>query len=271
MARPSRGPADRDSDPSEPIVERTFSHLARLLPLALVPLATALFRARELLTTGETNGVSLRASFPVYRYDLWSFVDAPRGGGVTVSLPFGSLEPLPLLVPVIGAYVVVSGALSAGYFGSIADGITTGRFDFVASVRRFGPRMILLEALVVVALAVLFLPLLVVPPLFVVAVLAALVVSYLYFPTVYVLALEDRRIASAARRARSLVDEHRPLGFFFAVALVTAVCSVPVSLLAHAGPSGAVAAALVAAPLGLAFNVATALRVAELAEIETIE
>ena len=271
MDRPSRGPSDRDPDPTDSLVERTVSHLSRLLPLALVPLATALFRARDLLATGRTAGVSLRASFPVYRYDLWSFVDAPRGGGVTVSLPFGSVDPLPLLLPLIGAYVVVSGALSAGYFGSIAAGITTGRYDFVAAVRRFGVRMILLEALVVAALAALFLPLLVVPPLFVVAVLAALVASYLYFPTVYVLALEDRGIESAARRARELVDRHRPLGFFLAVAVVTALCSVPVSLLAHAGPLGAVAAAIVAAPLGLAFNVATALKVAEMADVDTVE
>ncbi|TKX73806.1 hypothetical protein EXE46_12315 [Halorubrum sp. GN11_10-6_MGM] len=271
MSQPSSGPADRDTGPTEPIVERTVAHLARLLPLALVPLATALLRARELLATGNANGFSLRASFPVYRYDLWSFVDAPRGGGVSVSLPFGSLEALPLLVPAIGAYVVVSGALSAGYFGSIAAGITTGRFDFVAALRRFGVRVILLEAIVVMAFAVLFLPLLLFPPLFVVALVAALVVSYLYFPTVYVLVLEDRGIESAVLRARELVDGHRPLGFFLAVAVVTAICSVPVSLLAHAGPIGAVAAAVVAAPLGLAFNVATALKVAEMAGIETVE
>ena len=268
MAEPSTG-SSADTPPPKPILQRTFAHFGRLLPLALVPLATALFRARELLATGRTNGLSLRASFPVYRYDLWSFVDAPSGDGVTVSLPFGAVDPVPLLVPLIGAYVVVSGALSAGYFGSIAAGITTGRFDFVAAVRRFGARMILLEAFVVLALAALFLPLLLFPPLFVVAVLAALVVSYLYFPTVYVLALEDRGIESAARRARALVDEHRPLGFFLAVAVVTALCSVPVSLLAHAGPGGAVAAAVVAAPLGLAFNVATALKVAEMADVET--
>jgi hypothetical protein len=270
MAEPSAGPS-ADAPSPEPILRRTFAHLSRLLPLALVPLATALFRARELLATGRADGLSLRASFPVYRYDLWSFVDGPSGGGVTVSLPFGAVGPLPILVPLIGAYVVVSGALSAGYFGGIADGITTGRFDFVAAVRRFGARMILLEALVVLALAAVFLPLLVVPPLFVVAIIAALVLSYLFFPTVYVLALEDRGIESAARRARALVDEHRPLGFFLALAVVTAVCSVPVSLLAHAGTGGAVAAAVVAAPLGLAFNVATALKVAEMAGVETVE
>jgi len=87
------------------------------------------------------------------------------------------------------------------------------------------------DALVIVALAAVFLPLLVVPLLFVVAIaiLAALVLSYLFFPTVYILVLEDRGIESAARRARAreLVRRHQPLGFFLFVAVVTAVCSVP--------------------------------------------
>ena len=271
MSTPSSDSPDTGADPTAPIAERTASHLGRLLPLAFVPLATALFRARELFATGSVNGVSLRASFPVYRYDVWNFLEAPRGGGLSVSLPFGTLEPLTLLVPLLGAYVLVSGLLSAGYFGSIADGVTTGRFDFVANVRRFGARTVTLEALVVLALAAAFLPLVIVPPLFVAAILAALVLSYLYFPTVYVLVLEDRGIGSALGRARDLVRQHRPIGFFLSVAFVTALCSVPLSLVARIGPVGGLLAAVVAAPLGLAFNVATALKVAEMAGIETVE
>ncbi|EMA58982.1 hypothetical protein [Halorubrum kocurii] len=271
MAQPSGSPRDDAPSPPEPIFERTFAHVSRLLPLALVPLATALLNVSDLLATARMDGFSVRASFPVYRYDLWSFVESPDHGGLSVSVPFGTLESLPVLVPLLGAYVVVSGVLSAGYFGSIADGLTTGRFDFVAGVRRFAVRMVVLEALVVVALAAVFLPLVVVPPLFVVAVLAVLALSYLFFPTVYVLVLEDRGIESAARRARELVRRQQPIGFFLFVAVVTAICSVPVSLLAHAGAVGAVLAAIVAAPLGLAFNVATALKVAEMAGVETIE
>ncbi|ELZ35443.1 hypothetical protein [Halorubrum distributum] len=271
MAEPSAGPSADAPPAPEPIVERTFAHLSRLLPLALVPLATALLKVSDLFAASRTNGISIRASFPVYRYDLWSFVESPTGGGLSVSLPFGTLEPVLLFVPLLGAYVIVSGALSAGYFGAIAEGITTGRFDFAAGVRRFGVRMILLEAIVIVALAAVFLPLLVVPPLFVVAILAALVLSYLFFPTAYVLVLEDRDIRSAALRARDLVGEHKPIGFFLSVAVVTALCSVPLSLLTHAGPAGGLLAAVVAAPLGLAFNVATALKVAEMADVETVE
>ncbi|QWC20340.1 hypothetical protein [Halorubrum sp. 2020YC2] len=271
MAEPSTGPSDGAQSAPEPIFERTFAHLSRLLPLALVPLATALLNASDLLAASRTNGISIRASFPVYRYDLWSFIESPTGGGLSVSVPFGTVESVALLAPLLGAYVVVSGALSAGYFGAIAEGITTGQFDFAAGVRRFGVRMILLEAIAIVGLAAVFLPLLIVPPLFVAAVLAALVLSYLFFPTVYVLALEDRGIESAARRARELTARRQPLGFFLAVALVTALCSVPLSLLTHAGPAGALLAAVVAAPLGLGFNVATALKVAEMADVETVE
>lgn len=271
MTEPSRDPPDREPARTEPLVARTARHVGRLLPLALVPLATALLRVRDLLAVSRTDGVSVRASFPVYRYDVWNFLEAPRGGGLSVSLPFGTLEPLTLLVPLLGAYVLVSGLLSAGYFGSIADGVTTGRFDFVANVRRFGARTVTLEALVVLALAAAFLPLVIVPPLFVAAILAALVLSYLYFPTVYVLVLEDRGVGSALGRARDLVRQHRPIGFFLSVAFVTALCSVPLSLVARIGPVGGLLAAVVAAPLGLAFNVATALKVAEMAGIETVE
>lgn len=269
MVQPSSG-LPGGSSSGESILNRTITHASRLRILALVPLATALLSVGDLLATAEEGGLSIQASFPVYRYDLWSFVDPPTDGGLSVSVPFGTLESLALIVPLLGAYVVVSGALSAGYFGGIADGVTTGQFDFAAGVRRFAVRMIALEALVIVALAVVFLPLLVVPPLFVLAILGLLVVGYLFFPTVYLIALENRDIESAARRAYGLVTRQQPLGFFLAIAVATALCSIPLSLLARSTPFFGVLAAIAAAPLGLAFNVATALKVAEMAGIETV-
>jgi hypothetical protein len=173
-------------------------------------------------------------------------------------------------VPLLAIYVVVSGVLSAGYFGSIAAAITTGSFGFVAGVRRFAVRMVALEALVVVGLLAVFLPLLVVPPLFVIAILALLLAGYFLFPTVYVLVLEDRGIEAAARRAYALVADQRPLSFFASVVVATLVCSIPLSYLAYSGLGGAVVAAVVAAPLALAFNVGTALKVADMAGIETV-
>ena len=263
-------PTDRTPRPG-PLFDRTLAHVERLLPLALVPLLTALLNVEDLAATAETDTVvSVSASFPVYRYDLWSIVDSPGDGGASASVPFDSVGPLALVVPLLGAYVVVSGTLSAGYFGSIAEEITTGRFDFVANVRRFAVRLIALEALVLAAVLLAVAPLAAFPPLFVFAVLALLVLSYLFFPTVYVLVLEDRGIESAIRRAYGLVTRHRPLWFFLALVAVTALCSVPLSALAYTGPVPAVVAAVVAAPIGLAFNVAAALKVAAMADVDAV-
>ena len=271
MTSSANGTSRSSPPPIGDLLVRTFAHLDRLLVLALVPLATSLLNVSDLLATARTEGLSVTASFPFSRYDLWSFVDAPDDGGFTVSVPFGTMESVVLLVPLLVTYLIVSGTLSAGYFGSIASSITVGSFDFVASLRRFAVRMIALEALVVVGLLVVFLPLLVVPPLFVLALLLALVVSYLLFPTVYILVLEDRGIESSIRRAYGLVSEHQPIGFFLVLVVATFVCSIPLSFLAYSGVGGAVIAALVAAPIGLAFNVATALMVAEMAGIEVVE
>lgn len=276
MVRPSDGPSvdDPPADGPSPrgsLLDRTLAHVGRLLPLALVPLVTALLNVDDLTATAETDSVvSVSASFPVYRYDLWGIIDSPGDGGASAAVPLDSAGPLALVVPLLGAYVVVSGALSAGYFGSVAEGVTTGRFDFVANVRRFAVRFIALEALVVAAILVVFVPLAAFPPLFVAAVIALLVLSYLFFPTVYVLVLEDRGIDSAIRRAYGLVERHRPLWFFLALAAVTALCSVPLSALAYAGPVPAVVAAVIAAPVGLAFNVATALKVAAMADVDVV-
>lgn len=267
--RPSNKPSVDGSASTGSLFDRTITHVARLRILALVPLTTALLNTGDLLVTAEADGISVQASFPVYRYDLWSFVDAPSGEGLSVSVPFGTLEATTLIIPLLGAYIIVSGTLSAGYFGSIADGITTGRLDFVSVVRRFAVRMIALEALVVLALVAVFIPLLVFPPLFVLAIVALFVAGYLFFPTVYLIVLEDRDIESAARRAYGLVRQHQPLGFFLTMAIVTAACSIPLSLLARTSPLFGIFAAIIAAPLGLGFNVATALKVAEMAGIET--
>ncbi|MFC6754007.1 hypothetical protein [Halorubrum tibetense] len=270
MVQPSDDPSSDGSRPRGLLFDRTLTHVERLLPLALVPLVTALLNVDDLTATGGTDTlVSVRASFPVYRYDLWSIVESPGDGSTLASVPLDSVGPLALVPPLLGVYVVVSGLLSAGYFGSIAAGIETGRFDFGTNVRRFGVRLIVLEAVVVAGVFLALVPLVAVPPLFALAVLALLVLSYLFFPTVYVLVLEDRGIGSAARRAYGLVKRHQPVWFFLALLAVTALCSVPLSMLTYLGPVPAVIAAVVAAPIALAFNVATALKVDEMAAIDT--
>lgn len=271
MTPPSREAPSSNPPSLDGLLSRTFAHLDRLLVLALVPLVTSVLNVSDLLATAQSRGMSVSASFPIYRYDLWSFVNAPDGGGLTVSVPFGTMESIVLAVPLLVTYLVISGVLSAGYFGSIASGITTGSFDFIANLRKFAVRMIALEVLVVVGILVVFLPLLVVPPLFVLAIFLLLVVGYLLFPTVYVLVLEDIGIESAIKRAYDLVSAHQPIWFFLTLVVATLVCAIPLSVLAHSGVGGAIIAAIVAAPISLAFNVATALMVAEMAGLEVFE
>lgn len=271
MAQPSTPPSNRSLPSIGSLFDQTVTHLNRLLVLALVPLVTALLNVSDLLATAETRGMSVTASFPFGQYDLWSFVDAPSDGGIAVEVPFGTMESVVLAAPLLVTYIIISGILSAGYFGSIASAITTGSFDFRASVYQFAVRMIALEALIVVAVIGIFLPLLVVPPLFVIVLLLMLVVAYFLFPTVYILVLEDRGIESSLRRAHELVSEHHPIGFFLSLVGATVACSIPLSFLAYSGLGGAVIATLAAAPLSLTFNVATALMVSHMAGITSVE
>lgn len=271
MAQPSTPPSSRSLPSVGTLFDRTLTHLDGLLVLTLVPLVTALLNVSNLLATAETRGMSITASFPFGQYDLWSFVNAPSDGGIAVGVPFGTMESLALAAPLLVTYIIISGVLSAGYFGSIASAVTTGSFDFRASVGQFAVRMIALEALIVVGIISIFLPLLVAPLLFIVVLLLMFVVVYFLFPTVYLIVLEDRGIESALRRAHELVSEHHPIGFFLALVGATAACSIPLSVLAYSGTGGAVIATLAAAPLSLGFNVATALMVAHMAGITSVE
>lgn len=127
MAQPSNGSPGGDHIRDESLFERTRRHLSKLLVLSLVPLVTALGNVSDLLATARADGVSVTASFPIYRYDLWSFIDAPDEG-VSVAVPLETAGSAGLLVPLLLLYITISGALTAGYFGSIAEGIATGTF-----------------------------------------------------------------------------------------------------------------------------------------------
>lgn len=254
-----------DADWTDPHL--TSRYVKRLLVLAAVPLLTALLNVGDLLAMVRERHLSIAASFPVYRYDLWSFIDPPQQDGLYVAVPVVGPESLAWVIPLLIGYIVLSGILSAGYFGSIAEGITTGSFDFVANVRRFAPRMIVLEAIMLLVVVAIFVPLLVFPPLFIVMILAMLIVAYFLFPTVYVMVLEERDIESSARRAHQLVVDDGPAAFFLTLVGATILCSIPLSLMASSGVGGALMAAGIAAVLGLTFNVATMLKVESMATL----
>lgn len=171
---------------------------------------------------------------------------------------------VPLVTALLAAYLVVSGALTAGYFGSIAEALETGAFDFAANVQRYALRMIALETLVLVAFAALLAPIVAIPPLLVVVVLLGFAAAYFLFPTTYLVVLEDRPVLDAMGRAVDLVQARQPIGFVLQVALTVGACSILLSTLARSSVPGAVTAAILAAPLGLAPNVAVMLKVQSL-------
>lgn len=256
----TRPPAAGESS----LLEAALAFAREHLELAWVPLATALFAFDDLRALGSEGGFGVHFSFPFYRADLWTFVQRPTMSGADVAFPVATGESVAILVPSLAAYVVVSGALTAGYFGSIADALDRGTFDFVANVRRYGLRMIALEVLVVVAFLALLAPLAAVPPLLVVAVVVGVVVAYYLFPTAYLVVLEDRPVLDAIERSVDLVQTHQPLGFVFQVALTVGACSILLTGLARSSVPGAITAAVLAAPLGLACNAGVMLKVRSL-------
>lgn len=258
-----RGAARRPTGPdgATSILDRSLAFTREYAELAWVPLVTALLAVDDLVAVGSQGGLGVHLSFPLSRADLWTFVQRPTTAGVDVAAPFVGETSVVLGLALLAAYLVVSGALTAGYFGSIAEALETGSFDFVANVRRYARRMIVLETLVLVAFAALLAPIAAVPPLFVVAVVLGFVAAYFLFPTAYLVVLEDRSVLGAIERAVELVQTHQPIGFVLHVALAVGACSIVLSTLARSSVPGAVTAAVLAAPLGLALNAAVTLKV----------
>ena len=104
------------------------------------------------------------------------------------------------------------------------------------------------------------------PPLLVVFAVGFLVLAYLFFATPYLVVVAELTLASALRRSVELATgDGRVLGFFLGYVLVSAILSVPISMLAFSSGLVGVAAAVVAStPAALLLNVATLLFVRDL-------
>lgn len=262
---PARGPPGDGA--ASPHFDGALAFTRRHVTLALVPFVTALLAVDDLRRTAAADGgLGVHFSFPLYRADLWTFVERPTTAGVDVAAPGVVGQEPALVLPALAAYVVVSGMLTAGYLESIAEALETGQFDFVANVRRYAGRTIALEVLVAVGFAALLLAFASAPGLLVVAVLAGFVAAYFLFPTAYVLVVEDLGVFDAIEHAVDLVQTHQPIGFVLQVAVAVGACSVLLSSLARTSLAGGIAAAALAAPLGLAFNVYVMQYVATLAD-----
>lgn len=252
---------------------RAIDRLDVLFPLALVPFATSLAAFDDLVALAEgSSGVSITFGFPTTRVDVWTFLDASAATDETFSVayPGDGVTALPLVVLLVITYAVVSGLLTAGYFGSIREGIETGRFDFAANLRRYGARFVGFELLVLGLVLGFGVTLLASPPLFVLGVLVALLLGYLFYPTLYLVVLRDLSLEAAFRRAYRLTTGPEPtFGFFVAFALAVAACSVPLSLLARSSLPGGLVATVAAAPLGLVCNAAAMVHVRSIVDDRT--
>jgi hypothetical protein len=229
--------------------------------LAVLPFVVALLRWNDLVRLGTDTSRVFSISFPLPHsfVTFWSFVQPPTdaGGGIdpttlpaVVGVAFGAAFLLSL-----AAYVVVTGLLLAGYLGSIDQSIRTGRFDFVANVRRYARSMVAYEALMLVVLgAIVLLPLLTTAPfLFPVAFVGVYVVGYLTYLVPYLVVASEDDLLEAIRHSAGLTTSRADAALaFLGFAVPATAFSLPLSRLAYTdGMLTAVAAAAVVAPVGL--------------------
>lgn len=241
------------------------------LPLAIVPLVLAALDADKIRSVLAFDGVhvGVRFTLPASVLSVWSFVSVPNGGGVDAGVPPSVLRNPSVLVLAIGG-LLVSSALSAGYFGSLADALADDPYRFAAHVRGYLPAFLVFSAAPVVLLSPLVLLAGTPSGLGVVVVGLALVgvavATYLLYATPYLLVLRDTDLLSAVRASYALAVDGGPylsyaVGFALAAGVVSTVISafvvsVPVVGLVVGLPTGAV--------LGLAGNLATMRFVADI-------
>jgi hypothetical protein len=235
------------------------------LPLALVPLLFALTDVNKLQSVIAVDGfhVGFRLGTPISVVTLWQFVSLPQSG-VNVD-PGVPLETLPVVVVTVPVLLVVQAALSAGYFGSVADHLETGEYRFVANAAAYFLPFLVLTVAPVVLLLPLALGLvgLGAAPrsggLLVLAVVAFVLLAYLFYATPYLVVLRDTGVLSAARGSYALAVSGGPyLAYAAGVALfVLAVSPVATVVVVNIPVLGLPLGLLVGSVLGLALNTAT--------------
>ncbi|MFB6296144.1 MAG: hypothetical protein ABEH66_04790 [Halobacteriales archaeon] len=228
---------------------------ARHLALALVPFVSAFLDITNIVRVvsfrGGHAGITFR--FPAAVVDYWTFASVPnQGGGVQAT---GTL----LFVPVV---IVVQAGLAAGYLGSIAEATESGRYDFVANVKRYAVPFLGYVAIAfllgsgAVVLGLLGGPggaallVLVLVPLF-------LIFGYLFYATPYLIVLRDAGLVAALEESYGYAIEGGAYAAFAVRYLVAVLLlSVVGTAFVNLGAVGIVVGAALAAPVGLIFNVA---------------
>lgn len=244
---------------------------------ALVPLLLAALNGTKINNLLRSDhdfyaGISFGVPLPVT--DAWAFVSTPSvGGGVQFSGPATLLG-----VGLFAFGLVLQGVLLAGYLGGLRRGLRGKEPQFGASIETYWQRM-LGFALV---LLVLFLP----PVLFTFAAgwfaprsLAPLilfwlvvffVLGYLLYAAPYLIVLHDAGLGEALSWSVSLAtDGGAYLRYALGYALVTIGISIPATLVvANVPVLGLLLGIVGLAPVGLVFDTATLVFVADLTDAE---
>ncbi|GGN91227.1 MULTISPECIES: hypothetical protein [Haloarcula] len=242
-----------------------------VLPLALVPVLTALLNTEKLWSVLTFDGfhVSLQLAAPVSVVDVWTFVNPPsQGGTVQTGVP---MVGFPLVLLVVPAALALQAALIAGYFGSLQEALVAGRYDFAANVRRFFLPFLVLTGVPVLLLLpfgfagasggldALF-------PLVVLSIPVFVVLAYLFAATPYLLVLRETDLLDALRASYGLaIASGAYLRYLVGFLLFVLVLSPFASLLVVNVPVvGLVVGVAGGAVLGLAANLATMRFVADI-------
>jgi hypothetical protein len=223
--------------------------------LAVVPFLSTFLGVSEMVRVLSFRGshVGITFPFPAALVDLWTFVSVPNTGGIDGGAAF----------VVVATVLPIKAGLVAGYLGSIAEEFEVGRHDFSTNVTRY-----FLPMLGYVAVVLLFGSGSILPVLFagppgaggVAIVLFALVllVSYLFYATPYLVVLRDDGLVEAIRGSYAYAIKGEEYAAFGITYLLTAtvLSTVGTTLTVNFGAVGILLGAVLAAPVGLAFNAA---------------
>jgi len=238
---------------------------------ALVPLVLSALNGTEITNLLRSDhdfygGISFGVPLPVT--DAWAFVSTPAGGGVQFSGP-ATLAGVGLFT--VG--LLIQGVLLAGYLGGLHRGLQGEEPRFGDAVGAYWKRML---AFSLVLLALFLPPVLFtlaqrsLTPLVLVWLVGFFVLGYLLYAAPYLVVLHDAGLNEALSWSVSLATEG---GAYFRYALGYALAVVAVSVPATAVVANLPILGIILgigglAPVGLVFDTATLMFVADLTDAE---
>lgn len=244
-----------------------------LWSFALVPLVLAALNGTKITNLLQTDydfhaGISFGVPLPVT--DTWAFVSTPAasGGGVQFSGPTTLIA-----VGVFAVGIIIQGVLLAGYLGGLNQGLRGEKPEFDAAVAAYWQRFLGFAVL----LLALFLPPVLftlttrsIAPLILLWVVAFFVLAYLLYAAPYLIVLHDTGLGEALSWSVSLaVDGGAYLRYALGYGIVVLAISVPATLIvANVPVLGIVLGIVGLAPVGLVFDTATLVFVADLTDAD---